>query len=144
MSTNTPRGIVYLSDQQEQPEVVVNGNYDIQERLAAGEFLFNFATDSNYTLATAPTDGSPPQWQYAIIAASDTGGVLTTGRDIIFPAIGNRYVIANDTLQVLTCRTAVTGSQARTVDADRVREIMITENGNIFALGAQAVLTTVT
>ncbi len=145
MSTGaTPRGIQYLDDQQEQPEVIVNGNYDLQERLTAGSFIFNYPSDADYTLDTAPTDGSPPEWQFAIIGATDTGAVLTTGRAIVFPAIGNRYVIANDTLQVLTCQTGVTGSQGQTIDAAKVREIMVRESGNVFALGGQADLTVVT
>lgn len=141
----TPRGIQYLDDQQEQPEVIFNHNVDAEERYVAGTFIFNFDTDADYTLATAPTTGGdPPEWQYGIIGATDTGAVLTTGRHVIFPAIGNRYVVANDTLQILTIKTPVTGSQGRSLDPDKVREIMVTAAGNVFALGAQAALTVVT
>jgi hypothetical protein len=58
----------------------------------------NMASDADYTLTTS-------QAQKAIIKITDTGVVLTTGRNIIVPDAAREWTVVNDTAETLTFKT---------------------------------------
>jgi hypothetical protein len=59
----------------------------------------NMASDADYTLTTS-------QAQKAIIKITDTGPVLTTGRNIIVPDAARAWIVDNSTAQILTLKTS--------------------------------------
>ena len=102
---------------QAQVDKYVTHNDD-NRRLGAGvvgRLTHNFASDANYTLSTV--DGSE-EWRYAVIDFTDSGVLLTAGRDVVFPAKnGPAYIVTNSTAQILTMKisgqtgTAVAASE---------------------------------
>lgn len=65
--------------------------------------------DTDYTLAT--TGDYPREWQRLIIKITDTGTILTAGRNIIVPDNVRAYLFINATAQTLTLkRSAGTGT----------------------------------
>jgi len=73
-----------------------------EQRYSIGRRTIDFASDANYTLET--TSGSE-EWKDKFLTITDTGVVLTAGRDIIFPdENGPEYIFTNDTAQTLTCK----------------------------------------
>lgn len=131
----TPQGYIYLDDQQEQPEVVINGNYDLADRLTAGIFHLQFATDADYILATNPTGGVPPEWQYFIVYATDTGGVLTAGRDVVVPTGHSKpYMFVNESGQNLGIRGPATGTLGQTVNNNKGLHVFATPAGNVIPI----------
>ena len=84
-------GIVYLSSNQSQPEVVENEEKDILDAAVTG--LKSIAmSDANYTLSTTGT--KPLEWQYSAIKLT---GTLTAARDVICPDNVKQYVLINST-----------------------------------------------
>ena len=102
---------------QAQVDKYVTHNDD-NRRLGAGvvgRLTHNFASDANYTLSTV--DGTE-EWRYAVIELTDSGVLLTAGRDVVFPAKnGPAYIVTNSTAQILTMKisgqtgTAVAASE---------------------------------
>ncbi|MEP3857280.1 MAG: hypothetical protein ABJM39_09585 [Porticoccus sp.] len=73
-----------------------------EQRYTIGRRTIDFASDANYTLST--TAGAE-EWKDKFLTITDTGVVLTAGRDIIFPdENGPEYIFTNDTAQTLTCK----------------------------------------
>ena len=70
---------------------------------AAGRIALNFSSDANMTINSSDTDGTE-SWRYKFIDITDTGVVLTAGRDVIFPAKGPSYIITNSTAQTITVK----------------------------------------
>lgn len=58
---------------------------------------FNFTTDANVTLTT-------DEYRNAFLEVTDTGPVLTTGRDLVFPAAFPVLLFKNSTAQILTLK----------------------------------------
>ena len=58
---------------------------------------FNFATDANVTLTT-------DEYRNAFLEVTDTGPVLTGGKDVIFPAAFPVLLFKNSTAQTLTLK----------------------------------------
>lgn len=82
--------------------LLANETFDVFDRSIAGRLTIDFASDANYTLST--TVGSE-EWRDKFMTFTDTGVVLTTGRDVIFPAKkGPEYIIKNSTAQTLTLK----------------------------------------
>ena len=72
-----------------------------------GTFTHNFASDANYTLAASTdTREAAHEYSYGVIVVTDTGVVLTTGRDLVFPTIKKVWVVANQTAQTITCKVS--------------------------------------
>jgi len=67
--------------------------------LNARVLTFNLTADANYTLTA-------DQNLYKNITITDTGVVLTTGRDIIVDDVGRIFLFTNSTAQTLTVKTA--------------------------------------
>jgi hypothetical protein len=75
----------------------------------AGRISVDMGADANLTLNASDDDGTE-SWRYKFITITDTGVLLTAGRDVIFPAKGPSYVIKNSTAQTLTIKiTGQTG-----------------------------------
>ncbi len=60
---------------------------------------YNMAADANYTLTT-------DQNNKRFVVITDTGVLLSTGRDIIVDNVQKRFIAKNETLQILTFKTA--------------------------------------
>lgn len=61
---------------------------------------YNMVADADYTLLKVRSS-------YPVVEITDTGVVLTTGRNIIMPTEGNRlWTVVNSTAQILTFKTS--------------------------------------
>lgn len=63
------------------------------------QLTHNMASDADYTLSASEA-------QKAIIKITDTGALLTTGRNIIVPDAARVWVVDNQTAQILTPKTS--------------------------------------
>ncbi len=92
-----------IAESQSSKYLTHNEALAILDGAVAGLFTKNMASDADYTLATT---GTPPyEWQRAAVKVTDTGPVLTTGRNIIVPAEAKPYIFINATAQTLTLKT---------------------------------------
>lgn len=95
-------GLVVKKEHVQQPIAT-----RLLEAAICGLLTHDMASDADYTLTTT---GSPEEWHYGTIEITDTGVVLTTGRNIIIPASREAYprtfVFVNNTAQTLTLKTA--------------------------------------
>ncbi|MCP4034870.1 MAG: hypothetical protein GY734_26975 [Herbaspirillum sp.] len=69
----------------------------------SGVLVHDMSTDADYTLLTTTT---PEEWQYGVLKVTDTGVVLTAGRNIIVPDNAKLYVLDNATAQTITLKTS--------------------------------------
>lgn len=94
--------ITELADGQIDQFATANEAFEALERAIAGRLTVDFSSDANYTLST--TAGSE-EWRDKFMDITDSGTVLTAGRDVIFPAKnGPEYIITNSTAQTLTLK----------------------------------------
>ena len=94
--------ITELADGQIDQFATANEAFEVLERAIAGRLTVDFSSDANYTLST--TAGSE-EWRDKFMDITDSGTVLTAGRDVIFPAKnGPEYIITNSTAQTLTLK----------------------------------------
>ena len=103
MATTSNLEILHLEENQDNPEVVENGDKDIIDAVTTGRLVHNMASDADYTLLTT---GTVKEWHYGLLKITDTGVVLTTGRNIIVPDNKKIYHFENATAQTLTVKTA--------------------------------------
>lgn len=104
-ASNPQLGFNELAANQAQPHITINAADRSITQAVAGYLQINFATNANLTLTSS-------QWAYATIALTDTGPVLTTGRDVIYPNVDSltggvsrmRFVVKNATAQTLTVK----------------------------------------
>lgn len=69
-----------------------------------GRFVHDFSLDANYTLETAARQ---EEWIYRFMEFTDTGTLLTAGRDVVFPEEdGPEYIIKNSTGFTLTLKVS--------------------------------------
>ncbi len=116
MATTPNLGITHIESNQSQKEVTANEAFDTLDEALAGELTHNMASDANYTLdVTEPAKED----ENLVIHITDTGVVLTTTRDIIFPDKAQLHVAYNDTAQSLRFKTA--SGAAYTVAAGGIR-----------------------
>lgn len=110
--TEPVTGVPELSAAQGQPEVIVNALARGIALALGGQITKNFASNANLTLeATAPPT-TANEWNALVLKFTDTGVVLTTGRDVIYPNVDTLYsgesrlmhIIQNATLQTLTVK----------------------------------------
>ncbi len=86
------------------PEIIVNTNDNLLDYMMNSHIAINFSSDADLTLSAS---GSyPQQWQYGVIELTDTGVVLTTGRNVIVPVNERVYKVVNNTAQTLTVKTS--------------------------------------
>lgn len=71
----------------------------------AGSTTLNFSSDANMTINSSDTDGTE-SWRYQTLVITDSGAVLTTGRDVILPSKGGLHFVINKTAQTLTFKTS--------------------------------------
>lgn len=94
------------------PSVPVNDAMEVFDACLAGTVTRNITTDANYTLISA-------DYLTSVLVVTDTGPVLTTGRDIIFPAHFPSILVTNSTAETLTLKksgqTGVSLSAGETV-----------------------------
>ena len=83
------------------PETALASQYKEATRAIMNMRLIthDMASDVNYTLTT-------DQNNKRFVNITDTGALLTTGRDIIVDLVQKHFIAKNDTLQILTFKTA--------------------------------------
>jgi len=113
-----------------QPEIFVN---DADRKVAnalGGQITIDFAADANYSLALDTGAPENDEWPYSTIEMTDTGVVLTAGRDVEYPDVDTAYggpsrlllVLQNSTAQTLTIkRSGQTGVPVAAGDRALVR-----------------------
>lgn len=75
----------------------------------AGKAVIDMGSDANLTINASNNDGTE-SWRYMFLNITDTGVVLTTGRDVILPASAKMWIVENETAQTLTFKiTGQTG-----------------------------------
>lgn len=104
MTTSSNLDIEHLVASASAPEVPVNEAFDLIDSCIADQVTIDFASDADLTLST--TGDAPQQWQYLSVKLTDTGVVLTTGRNVIVPDNKKTYLIFNSTAHELTVKTA--------------------------------------
>lgn len=92
MATSDYRDITLLDTDQTAKEAAVNTAINNIGRGLAGRLVHNMASDADYTLATGSNED-----EFLYIEITDTGGNLTTGRNIVCPAENALYVFYNNT-----------------------------------------------
>lgn len=105
LAANPQLGFSELIQNQAQPHITINAADRSITNAVAGSIQLNFASDANLSLSSS-------QWQYATIILTDTGAVLTTGRDVIYPNVDAqtggtsrmRFLVRNTTAQTLTIK----------------------------------------
>jgi hypothetical protein len=111
--TNPVTGHTELAAAQSQPEVPVNFADRIIAQMVGGSITINFASDANRTLLLNNPPTSTDEWPYQMIHMTDTGVLLTTGRDVIYPNVGSIggatnsravFLFKNATAQTLTVK----------------------------------------
>lgn len=100
----TNLGAPSLPSNAASPEIVVNTNDNLLDAAMNSHIAINFSSDADLTLST--TGNYPQQWQYGVIELTDTGVVLTAGRNVIVPNNERVYRIVNNTAQTLTVKTS--------------------------------------
>ena len=88
---------------QNNPDVTVNLGLTVIDSVVAGQNVINFASDADHTLLE--TGARPQEWQYCVIEMTDTGVVLTTGRNVVVPINKRMWHVFNNTAQTLTFKT---------------------------------------
>ena len=132
MTTTTNLEVTHLESNQNQPDVTVNAALDLLDTAVAGMLTHNMASDADYTLSTA---SDPEEWQYAVVKITDTGTVLTAGRNIVVPTNTKLYVLINGTAQTLTLKTSAgTGIAVATTKA----AILFCDGTNVVRVTADA------
>jgi hypothetical protein len=108
----TTHSLKELQHPQDNPDVTVN---DMRDQLGAvaglARLVKNLTADADYTLDTAA--GSREDL-YGPVKITDTGTVLTTGRNVIVPTRVQVRFIENATAQTLTVKTAAGTGEALT------------------------------
>lgn len=104
--SNPQFGFDELEPSQSQPHVPINAADRTLSAAIAGEFVFEFTSDANYTLEA-------DEWAYGVIRATDTSLTLTAARDVIYPDVDSlegvetsrmTFVFVNDTAEDLTIK----------------------------------------
>jgi hypothetical protein len=103
--TTTPNLLLtHLEENASSPEVRVNEMADGLDYGMNSYFVKNFASDANLTLSV--TGVVPQEWQHGFINLTDSGVVLTTGRNVVVPVNEKKTVFKNSTAQTLTIKTS--------------------------------------
>lgn len=135
MTTTTGLEVTHLESNQSQPDVTVNAALDRFDAGVVGVLAHAVATDGDYTLATGT---SPPEWVYAVVQVTDTGGTLTAPRNLVAPANIKPYWLINQTAQALTLKTSAGSGIA--VAAARAAQLLC-DGTDVLRLSADSAVT---
>lgn len=111
-----------------QKDPVIDQNAEATAQAMVGIVTLNLIADANYTLL-------PADYRCAVLVITDSGVVLTTGRDLIFPALFARMTVINSTAQTLTLKMAgqtgitLAGAASTTIVAGPVDVIQAAVSG---------------
>lgn len=94
--TTTNRALENQVENTLQPGVAFNQLADVLDR-QYGSATVNFAADAALTLTQAQCD-------HGVLVLTDSGAVLTAGRDVVMPAAFPHVVVVNSTAQTLTLK----------------------------------------
>jgi hypothetical protein len=97
--TTTYLGLATVPTNSTNPSVPVNNAMAAFDAAIAGTATRNLVADANYTLL-------PADYLTSLLIITDTGPVLTAGRDIVFPAGFPRMYVTNSTAKTLTLKKA--------------------------------------
>ena len=136
--TTTPNLLLtHLEANASSPEIRVNELADGLDYGLNSYFAKNFTTDADLTLATTGT--VPQEWQHGFVNLTDSGVVLTTGRNVIVPVNEKKTVFKNSTAQTITVKTsggtgvAITAGGVQGVQCDGTNVISADGGGGSFA-----------
>lgn len=121
MATSPNINATHLDADISTPHVVLNASLDLTDESINGLLIKNFTSDDDYTLSVS---SNPKEWQYGSINLTDTGAVLSSGRNVIVPTNKRVYRIKNSTAQTLTIKTsggsgvAVNSSENKLIQCD--------------------------
>lgn len=103
-TTTNALEIEELEPNQSSPDLVVNEGTAVLDAAVGGQITINFSANANYSIQTVGL--KPQEWQYSSIIFTDTGVVLTTGRDVIWPSKNrrNHFSFKNATARTLTVK----------------------------------------
>jgi len=104
MSISTNLGITLIEVAQADKEGAINNAINALDTSLSARLVHNMTSDANYTLNTG-TD----EHYNLILEITDTGNLLTTGRNIILPNLTQAHIVKNSTTKTLTFKT-VSGS----------------------------------
>ena len=111
MTTETYTGLTYQEAGSLQTDALQNAELNLFGPAIAGNVTRNFTTDANITLVAA-------EYWTSCLVLTDTGVVLTAGRDVVMPAAFPLIVVVNSTARTLTLKksgqTGVTLAAAAT------------------------------
>lgn len=104
-AVNPQLGFSELQQNQAQPHITINSADRTISQALAGQITINFITDTNLSLLSS-------QWPYGTILFTDTGPVLTSARDVIYPNVDSQtggisrmqFIVQNDTARTLTIK----------------------------------------
>lgn len=82
-----------------QKDPVIDQNAEATAQAMVGIVTRNLIADANYTLL-------PADYLCNVLKITDTGPVLTAGRDIVYPALFPRQTVINATAKTLTLKMA--------------------------------------
>jgi hypothetical protein len=135
MATTTNLEAEHWTALQAQPEVPVNESFDVFDAAVTGTLTHNMSTDADYTLVT--TGAKPQEWMYSRLSITDTGAVLTAGREIVAPKNNKHYVFENATAYNMTF-SASAGQADIVIEAGRERLVrcngsaIVSEESRVF------------
>lgn len=98
--TTANLNLTEFTNGQANPDVTINEAMNVFDAMRELEVI-DFASDAN--LSITATGSLPQQWQHGGFEMTDTGVVLTTGRDVLLPNTEKGiYLFFNNTAQTLT------------------------------------------
>lgn len=131
MTASSNLSIEHLVSNPAEPEVPVNEAFDLIDSCMSDQNTINFSSDADLTLSTA--GAAPQQWQYLSVKITDTGVVLTTGRNVIFPTNKKLYLAINSTAQTLTFKTSAGTGVALSTSTT---QLLYCDGTNVIAVAA--------
>lgn len=85
----------------------------------AGSITLDFASDADMTINASDTDGTE-SWRYLTLVITDTGVVLSVGRNVVLPSKGGLHFVINRTAQTLTFKTSGGSGVAVTTSTNKL------------------------
>jgi hypothetical protein len=116
----------YMAAGQTQPDVTLNNFLEAVDEAIAGSVTIDMGSDADLT----PT--ATQQLRLELII-TDTGVVLTTGRNVILEGFARLHVVLNSTAETLTFKTAAGSGVA--VATGGGRELIYNDGSNVHAIG---------
>lgn len=124
MTTTTNLLLELVPGNTAQPEIIINQGLVQLDKAVAGMYTLNFTVDSNITIADADALNM-------ILSFTDTGALLTVGRDVILPARPKAWIFHNGTAKTLTAK--ISGSTGVAITAGS-RKLIYSTGLEIYAV----------